>query len=70
MEVSCQLHDPATLPPGKDPPATHSAEDCVDHSSGLDGVENRKKIPSLPLPRIEPGREIRNLVTVLLMLLL
>jgi len=38
MEVSGQLHAPATLPPDY----TYCIEGCVGHRAGLDAVEKRK----------------------------
>jgi hypothetical protein len=49
MEVSGQLHAPAALPPGKEPPGSHWIGGWVDPRAVLDAVVKRK-IPS-------PGRE-------------
>jgi hypothetical protein len=42
MEVSGQLHAPATLPPGNEPPGTHWIEGWVGPTADMDAVENRK----------------------------
>jgi hypothetical protein len=42
MEVSGQLHAPATLLPGKEPPGTHWIGGWVGPRAGLDMVEKRK----------------------------
>jgi hypothetical protein len=50
--MSCQLHAPAALPPGKDPPppGTHRIESWMGPRAGRAGVEKRK---SLALPGLE-----------------
>jgi hypothetical protein len=53
VEVTGQLHDPAVLPSGKDALVTHWLGGWVGPRAGLDAVVKRK-IPSLPLPRLEP----------------
>jgi hypothetical protein len=40
--VSGQLHAPAALPPGKEPPSTHGIGDWVGPRAGLDDVEKEK----------------------------
>jgi hypothetical protein len=45
MEVSGQLHSPATLPPGKEPLGTHWVGGWMGPSAGLEMVVKRK-IPS------------------------
>jgi hypothetical protein len=50
MEVSGQLHTPATLPPGERAPSTHWIGGWVDPRASLDDVENRK---FLTLPGLE-----------------
>jgi len=54
MEVSDQLHAPATLspPPRERAPGTYRIEDCVGPGAGLDAMTKRKE--SQPLPGIEP----------------
>jgi hypothetical protein len=47
--VSGQLHAPAALPPGKEPPGTHWIRGWVDPRAGLDDVEKRKFL-TLPGP--------------------
>jgi hypothetical protein len=42
MEVSGQVHAPAALPPGKEPPDTHWIGGWVGPSVGLDDMEKRK----------------------------
>jgi len=49
MEVSDQLHAPAALPPGKEPPGTHWIGGWVGPRAVLDAVEKRK----IPSPRRE-----------------
>jgi hypothetical protein len=49
MEVSGQLHTPATLPPGKEPPGTHWIGGWVGPRAVLDAVVKRK----IPSPRRE-----------------
>jgi hypothetical protein len=49
MEVSCQVHAPAALPPGKDPPRTHWIGGRVGPTAVLDAVVKRK----IPNPRRE-----------------
>jgi hypothetical protein len=41
MEVSGQLHATAALPPGKEPPVSHSIEGWVAPSADLDVVTRR-----------------------------
>jgi hypothetical protein len=48
--LSGQLHAPATLPPGKEPPDTRWIEGWVGPRGGLDDVEKRK---FLTLPGLE-----------------
>jgi hypothetical protein len=50
LEVSGQLHAPAALPPGKEPPGTHWIGGWLCPRTGLDEVEVRK---ILPLPGLE-----------------
>jgi hypothetical protein len=45
-----QIHAPAALPPGKEPPATHWIGDWMDPLAGLDDMEKRK---FLTLPGLE-----------------
>jgi hypothetical protein len=40
--VSCQLHAPADLPPGKEPTRIHWIGGWVNPRAGLDDVEKRK----------------------------
>jgi hypothetical protein len=47
MEVSGQLHAPAALPPGKEPPGTHWKGGWVGPRAVLDAVVKRK----IPSPR-------------------
>jgi hypothetical protein len=64
MKVSGRLHTPAALFPGKEPLYPLDRKLGGPQSrSGHNGEEN--KIPSLSLPRIEPGRLDRSLVTTL-----
>jgi hypothetical protein len=49
MEVSGQLHAPAALPKGKQPPGTHWIGGWVGPRAGLDAV---KKGKILPLPAL------------------
>jgi hypothetical protein len=49
MEVSGQLHAPAALPPGKEPPGTHWIGGWVGPGAVLDAVVKRK----IPSPRRE-----------------
>jgi hypothetical protein len=42
MEVNGQLHAPAALPPGKEPPGTHCIGGWVGPRAGLDAVVRRK----------------------------
>jgi hypothetical protein len=42
MEVIGQLHVPAALPPGKEPPVTHWTGGWVGPRAGLDAVVKRK----------------------------
>jgi hypothetical protein len=43
MEVSCQFHAPAALPPGNEPTVAIEQEgDWVGSKAGLDDVEKRK----------------------------
>jgi hypothetical protein len=51
LEVSGQLHAPASLPTGKAPPGTHWLWGWVDPRAGLDDLEKRK---FLTLPRLQP----------------
>jgi hypothetical protein len=46
MEVSGQLHAPATLLHDKEPPGTHWIRGWVDPSGGLDAMAMKKKIPA------------------------
>jgi hypothetical protein len=39
MEVSGQLHAPAALPPGKEPPGIHFIGRWMDPRAGLDDME-------------------------------
>jgi len=50
---SDQLHAPAALLPGKEPPHTHWVGGWVGPAVGLDAATAKRKILSLPLPRIE-----------------
>jgi hypothetical protein len=43
MEVSSQLHAPAVLPQGKEPPGAHCIRAWVDPKVGLDAVKKKKK---------------------------
>jgi hypothetical protein len=52
MEVSGQLHAPAALPPGKEPPGSRWVGGSVDPRADLDAVVKRK-ISQHP-PGIEP----------------
>jgi hypothetical protein len=59
MGVSGQLHAPAALPPGKEPPRTHWIGGCVGPRAYLDDVEKIKffNLPGLELrPFALPGR--------------
>jgi hypothetical protein len=51
LEVSGQLHAPADLPPGKEPPVPIGEEVWVDLRAGLDDLEKRKFVtpPGLEL---------------------
>jgi hypothetical protein len=49
-----QLHAPAALPPGKEPPVSHWIGGWMDPRDGLDDVENRKFLTL-------PGLELRHL---------
>jgi hypothetical protein len=49
MEVSGQLHTPAALLPGKEPPGTHWIGGWVGPRAGLDAMVKRK----IPRPRRE-----------------
>jgi hypothetical protein len=65
MEVSCQLHAPATLTPGTEPPVTDSIGGYMGPRAGLE-VRGMRKC-SLNLPGIEPrflGRLTRSLVAI------
>jgi hypothetical protein len=53
MEVSGQLHASAALPPEK-AAGIHWIDGWVGPRAGLEAVEKRKKIPSLPPSGIEP----------------
>jgi hypothetical protein len=48
--VSAQLHAPAALPPGKEPPRDHLIGGLVNPIAGLNDVEKRE---FLTLPRLE-----------------
>jgi hypothetical protein len=48
--MSGELHAPAALPPGKEPPGTHRIGHRVNPRAGLDDVEKRK---FLTLPGLE-----------------
>jgi hypothetical protein len=48
--VSCQIHAPTALTPGKSPPGTHWIGGWVDLRDGLDDLEKRK---FLTLPGLE-----------------
>jgi hypothetical protein len=39
LGASGQLHAPATLSPGKEPPGTHYIGGCVDPRAGLDEMK-------------------------------
>jgi hypothetical protein len=63
MVVSGQLHAPAALPAGKQPPGAHCiGGDWVGPRVSLDAVEKTV----LPLPEIEPrlGRPARSLIAI------
>jgi hypothetical protein len=45
MEVSGQLHAPAALPPGKEPPGVHRIEGCLGLRGSLDDMEKWKFLP-------------------------
>jgi hypothetical protein len=49
MEVSGQLHETATLPPGKEPPGKHCIGGWVDPRAGLD----KEKLKLLTPPGLE-----------------
>jgi hypothetical protein len=53
--VNGQLHAPAALPPGKEPPGTHWIRDWVDPRAGLDDLEKRKFL-TLPGLQLRPPR--------------
>jgi hypothetical protein len=60
MEVSGQLHAPAALPPGKEPPGAHWIGGWVDLRAGLDDLEKRKFL-ALPGLELRPlGRPVRS----------
>jgi hypothetical protein len=46
MEMSGQLHGPAALPPGKEPPVTHWIGGCMGLRFGMDAVVSKKEIRS------------------------
>jgi hypothetical protein len=59
MEVSGELHAPAALPPGKEPPGTYCVGGWVNPRAGLDHLERRKflTLPGLELrPLRRPAR--------------
>jgi hypothetical protein len=53
MEVNCQLHAPAALPPGKEPlvPIVYESE-CRSGRGGEE--ENSQPLPGLEPPTIQP----------------
>jgi hypothetical protein len=48
----CQLHAPATLPPGKEPPVTHWIGGWVGRSAGEEKIS--QPTPGLEPPIIQP----------------
>jgi hypothetical protein len=58
--VSGQLHVPAVLPPGKEPPGTHWTGDGVDPRASLDDMEERKFLTLLGLEPQPLGRPARS----------
>jgi hypothetical protein len=57
---SGQLHAPAPLPPGKEPPGTHWKRGWVDSRAGLDDMEKIKFL-TLPGLKLRPlGRPVRS----------
>jgi hypothetical protein len=44
MEVRCQLHAPAALPPRQTVPGTHCIGCCVDPRAGLDATEKKNLV--------------------------
>jgi hypothetical protein len=66
--VSGQLHAPAALPPGKEPPGTHWIGGWVDLRAGLNEMEKRKFL-TLPGLELRPlGRPAHKLVAIPTML--
>jgi hypothetical protein len=60
MEVSGQIHAPATLPPVERAPSTHWLGGSVDPRASLDDLEKRKflTLPGFELrPLSRPARE-------------
>jgi hypothetical protein len=55
METSCQLHDPADLPAGKESSTTHWIGDCMGPIGDLDAVKVKKCLAPtgnrIPVPR-------------------
>jgi len=55
MEVSGQLHAPATLPPGKEPLVPIGLEaECAQSRSGRGEEKNSQPLPRLEPPNIQP----------------
>jgi hypothetical protein len=63
MEMSGQLHAPAALPPGKEPPGTHLIGGAVLRAGLVAVANNRKK--NYPCWESNPDRPARSSVTVL-----
>jgi hypothetical protein len=57
--VSGQLHAPAALPPGKEPPGTQWIEGWVDFRAVLKDLEKRKFLTLLGLELRPLGRPAR-----------
>jgi hypothetical protein len=58
--MSCQLHAPASLPPGKQPPGTHWIGGWVGLRVGLEDMEKRKFL-TIPGVELQPlGRPARS----------
>jgi len=64
MEVSGQLHTPAVLPPGKEPPETHCIGVWLDPKAGLDTVAERKSPLHCPRQELKPDRPGYSLISV------